>query len=64
MQQITRSRNVFKVTTYNVMKLVTKSTSTCDRTRSIAPSVPGVRKDIMFTAGVGQREGHVSSRHI
>jgi len=62
MEQLTRNTNVFKVTTYNAVKLVTKATSTCDRTRSIAPSVPRARKDIMFTAGVGQRETHVSSK--
>jgi hypothetical protein len=64
MEQLTRNANVFEVTTYIAMKEVTKANSTSDCTRSIAPSVPGARKDITFTAGVGQREAHVSSRHF
>jgi len=52
------------VTTYNAMTEVTKATSTCDCTCSIAPSVPGAHKDITFTGGDGQRKAHVNSRHF
>jgi hypothetical protein len=64
MEQLKRNANVFKVTTYSATKEVTKANSTCDCGSSIAPSVPGTRKDVTFAAGVGQREAHVSSRHF